>query len=213
MKIDDKKYLSTKSLFKPEKFSDKEKRFFNIVYLGQHIRILDKRIYVSSLIMGLQIEKLEDDWYLVSIDNSQYYKCDGFDELKNTLKSIPLGDFDELKYFIMDTLMDNEITNNQFSEAIQKYFMENYSPDPKIESIGFKSIHYFNLGKIYAFLLKESKTSRTGYIYSILAFKYKKKYYLRINIDEDILWIGSKSFKVDSIDKIALVVNKMKEIK
>ena len=67
----------------------------------------------------ISIDKLEDEWFLVQYRSDETYysycKCDGLEDLKDTLKNFKIGNYNEDYYYIMNLFMDYRVNKSLIS--------------------------------------------------------------------------------------------------
>ena len=102
MQISEVKFVEYLNIYKEDSFEENEIYLLSKVYPGIK-RKYSYLIYDASIldIQVLFIYKREDSWFFIKTYNKnsvhdrnfidKYYKCDGFDELKEVLKTIPIG--------------------------------------------------------------------------------------------------------------------------
>ena len=90
MEIDQNKFYYYKKIYNREAFSDSEKEYFDSIEFEY---TNSSEYYYSNFSIGLFIEinKLEDDWFLMNLsleEEDKYYKFDGFEEIKKYINNI-----------------------------------------------------------------------------------------------------------------------------
>ena len=216
--ISNQEYYSMLKIYKFEEFTKSEIRYFKIIggddykMTSKYKFYLDKRFNLRGLSITLDIDKLEDEWFLVKFirldnDSNTKYKCDGFDEVKELVKTFPLVNFGEEYLYVMNLLVDSKITEDCFYKNLNLKL--DISKD--FENIGFAPSRYgsqtyyeLNIGRYF----KKNNLRPGGiraYKYRIMGFLSMGYYYIKISILDQECY-----FKVANLQVLEKIIEKIK---